>query len=219
MLQRINQRWAEFCIVTATGPSLTPDVAEACRGFNIVAVSDAYRMLPFADALYSSDARWWNHHHGCPDFAGEKWSSHGNERDNNKIPTAQKYGLHLVRGAADEGFSLDPSRIHYLNNSGCQAIGLAIHFLGQRGRIALVGFDMRVVEGKRHFFGNHPPEMHRETNYRGWFAMIERAAKMLPPQIEIINCTPGSALTCFRMAPLADVLPPARGCHDSSFAA
>src|SRR6185503_19111154 len=75
-LEPVASRGWTDCIVAATGPSLTADVAEQCRGHRVLAVNDAYRRIPFAEALYAGDADWWEVHAGCPDFAGEKWSAH-----------------------------------------------------------------------------------------------------------------------------------------------
>lgn len=200
--------------MAATGPSLTREVAEACKGQRVIAVSDAYRLLPFADALYSCDARWWDAHNGVPGFKGEKWSCHGSDTYNNKIPTAEKYGLKLVAGESGEGFSFEPSLIHYGSNSGFQAINLALQFGCKR--VVLVGFDMRIVPTKegesaakamRHFFGDHPSGLSNCADYGKFIPAFKEAARKLPEGIEIINCTPGSALTCFKMAALADALP------------
>jgi hypothetical protein len=61
----------------------------------------------------------------------------------------------------------------------------------------LFGFDMRTVDGRRHFFGDHPDPLNRPTDYRRWFREFDLAAKRLPNTVEIINCTPGSALPSF----------------------
>jgi hypothetical protein len=175
-------------------------VAEKIRGFNILAVSDAYRLLPFADVLYSCDERWWTVHKGCPDFAGEKWSSHGGAKKNDKISASQKYGLNLVAGQDKEGFSPDPGIIHYGSNSGFQAVNLAL-LMGAR-QIVLVGFDMK----GSHFFGKHPAPLRNTSNYVNFIAAFKRAAKTLPADVEIINATPGSALTCFKRQTLDDAL-------------
>jgi hypothetical protein len=173
-------------------------VAEKIRGFNIVAVSDAYRVLPFADVLYSCDRKWWDYHKGCPDFAGEKWSSHA--ADNDKLATAEKYNLKLVAGQCGDRFSFDPGVITYGGNSGFQAVNLAL-LMGAR-HIVLVGFDMR----GSHFFGKHPEPLRNTSNYVNFIAAFKRAEKKLPADIEIINATPGSALTCFKRQTLDDAL-------------
>lgn len=199
LCRRIDPRpgW-ESCIVVAPGPSLTLEAAGACRHVKVMAVCDAWRMVPWADALYASDAVWWQHPDaGARGFAGEKWSSHGTDprSPNDKVAIARQFGVNLVEGRNGKGFSIDPSCIHYGSNSGFQAVNLAILF-GAR-RIALVGFDMRTVNGRRHFFGDHPRGLRNTTGYEHFIAAFERAATMLPAGVEIVNATPGSALTCF----------------------
>jgi len=197
-LEPVASRGWTDCIVAATGPSLTADVAEQCRGHRVLAVNDAYRRIPFAEALYAGDADWWEVHAGCPDFAGEKWSAH-DARGNEKTAVAERYGLHLVAGADREGFSTDPARIHYGGNSGFQAINLAMLFGATV--IRLVGFDMRTTE-PRHFFGNHPAPLHNVSKYEHFMGAFRAAARRLPAGVRIINCTPGSGLTCFEMGTL-----------------
>lgn len=202
---KISPRWSEPVVVAASGPSLTKEVARACAGFKTLVVNDAYLLFPDASALYACDEPWWELHKGCTEFAGEKWSSHGDEKHNDKRQAAERYGLNLVRGKTAEGFSLNPSLIHYGSNSGFQGINLAGLLTGWQQPIILVGFDMR-VNGKRHFFGDHPQQLSNRTDYIQWVPEFERAQKLLPPHVEIINATPGSAIKCFRQMELADAL-------------
>ena len=168
----------------------------------VIACQDAYRLLPFADVLYGCDARWWNAHRGT-DFAGEKWSSH-NKRDaaDDKLEVAEKYGINLVKGKHGKGFSTDPEFIHYGDNSGFQAINLAI-IMGATD-IVLVGYDMRHVEGKSHFFGDHPPGLFQRNEYGSFTHHFEKAPA--PNGVTIINATPDSALKCYPMESLEDCL-------------
>lgn len=175
----------------------------------MVAVNDACRLFPSAAVLYACDQAWWDVHEGVRWFAGERWSSHGHPGCNDKLKCADRHDLNLIRGADGDGFAVDPGLIHYGNNSGFQAVNLALHWLGWRGRIVLVGFDMRASEGRRHFFGDHPGSLHRNKatteldRYFGAFIRrFEMAARMLPAGIEIVNATPGSALRCF---PIVDL--------------
>ncbi len=192
-------------IVAATGPSLTPEVAEQCKGHNVIAVNDAYRLLPFARALYAADSGWWKLHKGCPGFAGDKWTTCG--RDLEAWP-AKDYGIQLIgspKGA--EGFSFTPGVIHRGANSGFQAVNLALVVYGATS-IVLVGFDMH----GSHFFGEHPPMPRRSRGsssgkaYARFMRNFSRAAELLPSDRKIINATPGSAMTCFPMMPLEEAL-------------
>lgn len=163
--------------------------------------------MPWADMLYACDELWWRHYKGCPDFAGEKWSSHGavgSKRHNDKLKVAEEFGLNLVAGQDELGFSLDPEIIHYGSNSGFQALNIAI--LTGATPIILVGFNMQDVDKQRHFFGNHPAGLRNTGDYRNFARHFARAAKRLPPEIKILNATPNSALTCFPKVELEDAI-------------
>ncbi len=169
--------------------------------WRIIVVQDAYRLMPWADVLYGCDARWWNAHDGCADFAGEKWSTHSKQScSDDKLEVGEKYGLRLIKGAAGAGFSADPSVIHYGDNSGFQALNLAI-LLGSP-YIVLVGFDMRHVSGKSHFFGDHPQGLFQRDEYQSFARKFGKA----PDGVTIINATPDSALRCYEMMDLEDAL-------------
>lgn len=209
-LERAERRWSGRCIVAASGPSLTPETATMCRGERVIAVNDAHRLLPFAAVLYACDGTWWEAHGGCLDFAGERWSSHSLAPKNDKTAIADRFGLRVIAGVNNAGFSRDPARIHYGNNSGFQAVNLAL--LWGADPIILVGFDMRHVGGKGHFFGEHPPPLKPGGSYLAWIGNFAKAAEMLghPRRPTILNATPGSALTCFPMVALAETLGVAR---------
>lgn len=203
-LQSIAPRWrGRTVVVAATGPSLTPEVAHAVRDHPVIAVSDAYRLLPWAEVLYSCDAGWWRVHEGAPGFAGERWSSH-DKGSNDKTSLPREYGVRLVAGRDGHTFSSDPALLHYGSNTGFQAINFAI--LAGARRIVLVGFDMRHVAGKRHFFGDHPRPLSNNLDLRVLLPIFAKAARALPAGVEILNATPGSALTCFPIVPLPQAL-------------
>lgn len=112
--------------------------------------------------------------------------------------------MNLIGGKDGEGFSFDPEVIHYGSNSGFQAVNLAI--LMGATRIVLVGFNMGSIDGKRHFFGDHPRGLRNTNTYNNFLRAFNRAAKLLPPHIQILNATPNSALTCFPRIDLHDAL-------------
>jgi hypothetical protein len=200
----ITPRWSDGrkVIVAAPGPSLTPEVGQRCSIYTVLAIKEAYRLIPQAEVLYGCDGKFWDRRDGCMDFGGEKWSSHGGHSIDNKERWYKKYSLNLVRGKAGNTFSFDPKHIHYGSNSGFQAINLALLF-GVTD-IVLVGFDMRAVEGNAYFFGNHPTRT--KVPYDRFAPKFEEAAKALPKRIRIVNATPGSALTAFPIMSLEDAL-------------
>jgi len=151
--------------------------------------------MPWADALYGCEPKWWNYHGNCNNFAGELWSTHDDKNAcNDKVEIADKYGINIVQGAPGPGFSFDPGVIHYGDNSGFQGINLALLF-GSR-YIVLVGFDMSYRD-KGHFFGDHPEPLFRQRNYENFIRHFDKAAELLPEDVTIINATTQTALHSF----------------------
>lgn len=176
--------------VLATGPSLTQQDVDAVRGLKVVAVSDAYRLAPWADHLHSSDARWWKAHPEALKFAGTK----------SALETVS--GVHCFQPSS-EVLDERPSHLSHGKNSGYQGICIAERFGAQR--ILLLGFDMRRV-GRTHFFGSHPRGLERAHPYADWLDRFAELAWALRGRVEVINCTPGSALKCFPRMGLQDAL-------------
>lgn len=76
-------------------------------------------------------------------------------------------------------------------------------------RIVLLGYDMKQgPNGEKHW---HPDHTHGSNPGKGQFDGWLKRYRTLPPDLEkagvdVLNCTPNSALDCFPMARLEDVL-------------
>lgn len=189
-------------VCIASGPSLTPDDVEYCRArARVYAVNDVYRLAPWADVLYAADGSWWDVHKGCPEFAGERWTCNDD--------AAAKYGLRHIPVKNIE-WSHTPGALGGGGNSGFQTINKASLDLLAAGvdgteRIILLGYDYGHKSGtKKHFFGEHPPDIDKVSNFRGWVQRIHKAAGQM--KIPVINCSRESAIKCFPRAHLRDVL-------------
>lgn len=214
--ETVQQRW-RHCIVVATGPSVFESVQDVpVRGTPIIVVNDAFKLLPHADVLYACDNHWWEYHYGTS-FQGERWSTHEPRAgsSNDKTAIAPKFGIRCVEGKRAPGFSRDPSLIHYGDNSGFQAINLAILFGCEH--IILIGFDMQRTGGKAHWFGDHPQGLGRGAQYTNFIPHFDEAAKTLEG-VRIVNATPTTALKCFPQMSLADALKEQHELHASSAA-
>lgn len=181
-------------VCLGTGPSLTQADVDAVRGkATVIAVNDAFRLAPWAEVLYACDAKWfyWNWLKGARDFAGLKFAL--------DVAAKKYFGVTVLKKTGETGLELDPSGLRAGRNSGFQAIGLAVH-LGA-ARILLLGYDMH----GDHFFGQHP-----DSSKPPFVICLQRFATLVEPLkaagVEIINCTPNSALTCFPMQPLREAL-------------
>jgi len=220
-------------VVLATGPSLTPEVlAAALAGqeegqVSVFGMNHVWRDFPTLDVFLSCNPEYYDTQweRGLKDLAAEKWTWHK--------PTALKYGIRHIGGRWGDGFSTDPRVIHYGHGSGFQLPQIAYH-AGFR-RLLLCGYDMRYAEdydGKnhrvgsspRHYFGeyedkqlNHWPSVKVRNGVHVELIQQFEKVKRLNPEVEIINCSPGSAMTCFPMANLVDLLQPGAAPEKISF--
>ena len=171
---------------------MTPADVDACRGrARMIVVNNAYHLAPWADVLYAADEKWWRWQKGATGFAGLKYTI-----DPQRSPWP---GLQVLRNTGAHGLERQPTGLRTGFNSGYQAINLAVH-LGA-ARILLLGYDMH----GDHFFGAHPDQS------RPPFAVCLRefpslAAPLAALGIDVVNCTPGSALRVWPVVPLAVAL-------------
>lgn len=204
----VEPEWkGETAAILASGPSLTREQCEMVRGkCRVIAVNnqgidtdcDGVRVpafAPWADILYAADSKWWRcYHDRALKFAGRKVTVRPT------LPWAEVYSLKQ----SIEHPTYDPRPTHLVSggNSGYQAVHLAVH-LGAT-RILLLGFDMKDGRNRRrHWFGNHPEKLNSRGNYAGWMRAFDKFARVLQAMdIEVLNCTPDSALRCFRRSTL-----------------
>lgn len=191
----------ETVAILAGGPSLTADQVDYVRGkARVIAINNAYRLAPWADALYACDGEWWDSYR--PEFAGLKITQ--------DAAAAQKHGLlHVpLSNQPATGISLDPQFIHSGRNGGYQALNLSVHLAGPGLRI-LLGYDMKRANGRRHWHADHGPGMKNpdEFLFQLWIDAYDTARLDLHrAQVNVVNASPDSALLCFPRKPLQDVL-------------
>lgn len=175
--------------VLATGPSLTPEVVAAVRGrVKVIAVSDAYRLAPWADALVSTDFSWWRHHPDAAHFKGRKLSG--------MVDYQKVEGVEKLAG-------------ENATNSGL--LGIKVAVLMGATKVLLCGFDLH--SPGQHFFGRHGGGL-RSTTAQRMEAFKRQFERYQPRGVEIINCTAGSALQAYPMVNLNACLaePALHGC-------
>lgn len=167
----------------ATGPSVTADQVEYVRQVHeakkcgAVAVSDMYKLAPWADALVSNDPHWWQHHSTASKFPGRRFCG-------GFYPGTERLEQ---TGEFNSGV-----------NSGLQGMRVARDVF-RASRIILVGFDMHGT----HYFGPHPDALQNTTSQR-FQAHLKQFDRWRFG--EVINCTPGSALKRFPIGELSEVL-------------
>ena len=60
--------------------------------------------------------------------------------------------------------------------------------------------------GKSHFFGDHPEGLYRNPNFTRFDKNFVEAAGDLPGGVEIVNATPGTAMTAFPVMELEEAI-------------
>lgn len=206
----------ETALIIGTGPSLTRDVIDLCNASTLkkFGVNNVWQVIDL-DVFHACNdfyfTEYWNK--GLSEIRAEQWTNHP---DIVKQCPGTKYIKHHPNNE-QPGLSRDRSYTHRHHGSGPQMLNIAYHY-GIKTML-LVGWDMH-YPGKidrhnyskpRHFFGDdicsgkHFPMTGNQGEFTG---LIKEVCSIHPEDynIEIYNCTPGSALTCFPMMHLRDAL-------------
>ena len=191
-----------------TGPSVTIQQADIARqkGFELYVCNNAFQLATDAALIYGCNYEWWKHYHKyVKDFPMEKWTTNRQAAD--------EFGINHINEKFMWGLSEDPDVISHGHGSGFSLVSMA-HRAGA-DRIVLLGYDMKYApdyDGKarsigsqpRHFFGNgeYPEKMQHWPSVqvrRGVHVELVELYRAVKGQglVEIVNCTPGSAIDCF----------------------
>lgn len=189
--------WAgQTAVILASGPSLRdcrPIVCTRENGPRLIAVNSTIFLHNGCDVAYAGDFLFWKKYH-----AEVVQTSPHAQRWTQDRTAAERFGLNWIKGVNRPG--LGREHIHTGGNSGYQAINLAYLF-GAR-RILLLGFDMKLgPKGEKHWHPDHPAPLVQSQTFGEWIRKFDAlAADCKTLGVEVINCTPGSALKCFPMS-------------------
>lgn len=189
--------------ILASGPSLTADDVELVKLAEVptMVINTTFRMAPWADYLYTNDDDWldWHLTELGATFNGQIWCGHADY--------AHVDGVHHVPFDRDcDGLAHKPGHISWGMNSGGAALSLA-EMLGYQ-RLILLGYDQQWQGDRPRWHGKHPEHLqNRKPGFHRWREYFERVAQQAPArELEIINCSRETSLTCFRREPLRSML-------------
>lgn len=215
-----------FCV--ASGPSLTQEIADKLRGRRVIVVNSSCRLCPWADVLYFTDSGWYDGKFEDGSIRRDvvkAWPglvvsmSRLAARELNAPEQPMVSGRRRILRVKGIGAPPFPPRVNGKpafpplgspgvqqgRNSGNTAVALAIAM--GASRVVLVGYDCRVVNGREHHHDEYkgPRDLSLYDNnflraFDGWHAAAVASG------VEIVNCTPGSAITEFPFADLDEVL-------------
>lgn len=223
-LTREHEYWAPeplfagktvFCL--ASGPSLTREVVEKVRSHPTVVVNSSCMLAPWATVLFFTDSGWYEPRRGVvAEWDGlvvsmSKWA---------KVELPDKVKRIKTVGDPDLPCAFPPvgsGTVRQGRSSGHTAISLAIA-MGAR-EVVLLGYDCRVVDGREHHHAEYlvdgrihydvekeDPRWNNKREYptvfvrgyEGWNAAAQKLG------VQILNATPGSAITEFPFVNLDD---------------
>jgi hypothetical protein len=176
-------------VVVATGPSLTLQqvraialarLADRCR---VIAINESVLPCWFADIAFGGDGKWWEARHGLPRFPDRKV-----QLDPAAPPPRE--GMLLVQRVGPSGYDGRPGYVYTHRNSGAMAVQIAD--MHKPDRILLVAFDMREVEGRRHWFDRYEDRLNSTPDIGRWVREFRALQTALAGRL--FNTTPGSAL-------------------------
>lgn len=173
--------------ICASGPSLTADdcalVSDA--GIPLIAVNSSWQAAPQCRYIYAGDLCWWDKNYADITSQAELWTC------NRRAST--RYGIKLF-----------PTDTSVTFNSGQRAI-LFADWLGY-SQIILLGFDCSIANGS-HWHGQHDGLSNpTPANTRRWREEFKLAARQLAGRVQIINCSRQTALTCFPVDTLDNLI-------------
>ena len=182
------------------GPSVNNINFDLLKDKKIIGCNNAFELDVAVDVCWSGDMRWLlRNKEKLRHFGGLKLTCVQAQQ----IPP----GIHQLQRGKLNGIEKDPRKISWNHNTGASAINVAYHFGAKK--IVLLGFDMQHIEGKNNWHDSHAPTWSPapdvyEKRFLPKFNQIKIDADALG--LDIVNATPGSALTLFPIVELKDVI-------------
>lgn len=183
--------WAGRTVVCiASGPSLTAEDCALVRaaGHPAVVTNTTFRLVPWADALFAFDLKWWKLYHGevLATFPGQRFTASQIAREG----VVSTWGQPWFRG---------------FRNSGACAVSLAV--CAGAAKVVMLGFDAAADHGKVHWHGDHPKGLENAASIVDWPRQFGMLAKFAAARgVEVVNASRRTRLDCFPRATLEDAL-------------
>lgn len=219
----------QTAIIIATGPSLSQSQLDlilsrhmaADSRIKVFTINNTYQIYPNTDVHLSCDGPWWRWYWNDPQLrelaqqtSCQMWTWYPE--------FAEEFGINYIFGEEKkDGLSLDPGIVHINHGSGPMILNLAI--LYGVSKIVLIGHDMKFAPDyapakqepgsiPRHYFGEYPKKLQhwpsvkvRQGVLDGLITAYNSIARAICDRhlsVDVVNCTPDSALTSFRQGDL-----------------
>jgi hypothetical protein len=224
--QGVEPIWAGMtAVIIATGPSLSQQQldlvlkAHMADDVKVFTINNTYQVYPHTNVHLSCDGPWWawySHDPFLRALPAAKWTWYPK--------FAEELNINYIFGEEHKkGLSTDNRIVHINHGSGPMIFNLALHYGVEK--IVLIGHDMKFAPDykpekqdpgsiPRHYFGEYPKRLQHWPSvkvrqgildgliesYKGIANDMHRINRF--SSVDVVNCTPGSALTMFRRGDL-----------------
>ena len=212
----LPRKYSGAGIVCGTGPSIDDATIRAVNesGLPVFGANRAWEIFQ-CDVVHGCNYQFWDYYWPqLKDQPFDKWTT--------RPELEGKYpGLNYIEERWVDGLSRDPTWISAHHGTGPQLVNIA--YLYGCTRLLLVGWDMRFHGKKsrteytrRRYLGEDPLTRNHwpMTGDQGEMTGLIREMETIVPAdygIEIINCTPGSAMDCFPFGSIHEEIAASRG--------
>lgn len=180
----------ETIYILAGGPGLDLVDLERLKGSRVIAINFSFLKVPWADVVYGTDENFWVAMVDDVSASALKVT----------VAPGAPDGVLKLENTGLCGLEEKPTGLRIGWTSTYAAINLAFHF-GAR-RIVLMGMDMKVADGRTHWSGypradarmKSDPDFCRKYLMPNFDSLV---APLAAREVEVLNATIGSALTCF----------------------
>jgi hypothetical protein len=172
----------------------------------VIAINRSFLHVPFAQVLYFSDYRFYMWATGK--IGGDKELIDGYMKYNGLIysiaPKIKDPKVKLLRNTGKTGFDTTNGNLKHGGNSGYAAINLAYH-LGAK-RIILMGYDMKIINGKFHFHKGYLSKQNQNI-YKRFIEPYKYIADIADQlNLRIFNTSMNSDLSYFKKLKIENFL-------------
>jgi hypothetical protein len=192
--------------VIGGGPSFREEYIEFLENKLIICINTAFKYFKNPTAIYWCDDSWACNNldalesHPCKMRFTSRFNGDGFITKNIKTTA----GATVLRRTGD--FGIDPNIDNVRgNNSGAHMINFLTNMKVKR--IILLGFDMKIKNGKSHWHSGYGYPLSNNVYTDLFIPSIESmapAVKLLG--VDVINCSIDSDLTCFRKEKFEDLI-------------
>lgn len=171
------------------GPSLCGFDFSRLAGRRVIAVNEAIKHYPAADLLYFWDDTWFIKNRALVHYR------QGLTATGSRMAAASQPRMCRIDIQAAAPLQRGAQAVRKGRSSGHTAVALAVAC--GAARVVLLGYDMRLVEGRSHFHDAYAARDQERMSGEWLPAFAGWHAEALAVGCEIVNATPGSALTEF----------------------